>query len=121
MSHPRGTSIPDKVVDEIIIDSAFSPVRLVNYYVENTRVGQDTDYDRLILEVTTDGRITPVEALTFATQIGFFTFKYSTSQRSIRSPLTTAMMQIKQIAMNLWQNSLSRSMKLSFQCALQIA
>ncbi len=62
--------IVDKVVDEIVIDSAFSPVRLVNYIVENTRVGQDTDYDRLILEVTTDGRVTPQEALTFATQIG---------------------------------------------------
>lgn len=60
----------EKNVDEIIIDSAFSPVRLVNYYVENTRVGQDTDFDRLILEVTTDGRITPEEALSFATQIG---------------------------------------------------
>jgi DNA-directed RNA polymerase subunit alpha len=42
----------------------------VNYFVENTRVGQDTDFDRLILEVTTDGRISPEEALTFATQIG---------------------------------------------------
>jgi DNA-directed RNA polymerase subunit alpha len=62
--------IQDKVVDEIVIDSAFSPVRLVNYFVENTRVGQDTDYDRLILDVTTDGRVTPQEALTFATQIG---------------------------------------------------
>lgn len=61
--------IQDKVVDEIVIDSAFSPVRLVNYFVENTRVGQDTDYDRLILEVTTDGRVNPQEALTFATQI----------------------------------------------------
>ncbi|HEY2811161.1 MAG TPA: DNA-directed RNA polymerase subunit alpha [Rhabdochlamydiaceae bacterium] len=60
----------EKGVDEIIIDSAFSPVRLVNYFVENTRVGQDTDFDRLILEVTTDGRISPDEALTFATQIG---------------------------------------------------
>jgi DNA-directed RNA polymerase subunit alpha len=60
----------EPLVDEIIMDSAFSPVRLVNYYVENTRVGQDTDFDRLILEVTTDGRISPVEALTFASQIG---------------------------------------------------
>ena len=60
----------EKGVDEIIIDSAFSPVRLVNYFVENTRVGQDTDFDRLILEVTTDGRISPEEALSFATQIG---------------------------------------------------
>jgi DNA-directed RNA polymerase subunit alpha len=67
--------ITDKVVDEIIIDSAFSPVRLVNYFVENTRVGQDTDYDRLILEVTTDGRVKPEEALTFATQIGVLHFQ----------------------------------------------
>ncbi len=65
----------EKGVDEIIIDSAFSPVRLVNYYVENTRVGQDTDFDRLILEVTTDGRITPEEALSFATQIGILHFQ----------------------------------------------
>jgi len=65
----------ERNVDEIIIDSAFSPVRLVNYYVENTRVGQDTDFDRLILEVTTDGRITPVEALTFAAQIGIMHFQ----------------------------------------------
>jgi DNA-directed RNA polymerase subunit alpha len=64
--------VKDKIVDEIVVDTAFSPVRLVNYYVENTRVGQDTDFDRLILEVTTDGRITPEEALSFATQIGIF-------------------------------------------------
>ncbi len=58
--------VEDKVVDEIVIDAAFSPVRLVNYYVENTRVGQDTDFDRLVLEVTTDGRVSPEEALAFA-------------------------------------------------------
>jgi DNA-directed RNA polymerase subunit alpha len=65
----------EPMIDEIVIDSAFSPVRLVNYYVENTRVGQDTDFDRLILEVTTDGRISPVEALTFAAQIGIMHFQ----------------------------------------------
>jgi DNA-directed RNA polymerase subunit alpha len=65
----------ERNVDEIIVDSSFSPVRLVNYYVENTRVGQDTDFDRLILEVTTDGRITPVEALTFAAQIGIMHYQ----------------------------------------------
>jgi DNA-directed RNA polymerase subunit alpha len=64
-----------KVVDEIVIDSTFSPVRLVSYFVENTRVGQDTDFDRLVLEVTTDGRITPHEALTYATQIGIHHFQ----------------------------------------------
>lgn len=62
--------VRDKTADEILVDSAFSPVRLVNYFVENTRVGQDTDFDRLILEVHTDGRISPVEAVSFASQIG---------------------------------------------------
>lgn len=62
--------LEEVVTNEIVLDSSFSPVRLVNYFVENTRVGQDTDYDRLILEITTDGRILPQEALTFATQIG---------------------------------------------------
>ncbi len=61
--------IPNKMVDEILVDTAFSPVVLANYYVENTRVGQDTDYDRLVLEVTTDGRLKPSEALSFAVQI----------------------------------------------------
>ena len=61
--------IQNRLTDEIIIDTSFSPVVLVNYFVENTRVGQDTDYDRLVLEVTTDGRLTPVEALTFSTQV----------------------------------------------------
>ncbi|MFN4175252.1 MAG: DNA-directed RNA polymerase subunit alpha, partial [Parachlamydiaceae bacterium] len=62
--------VRDKTSDEILIDSTFSPVRLVNYMVENTRVGQDTDFDKLIIEVTTDGRLTPIEAIGFATQIG---------------------------------------------------
>jgi DNA-directed RNA polymerase subunit alpha len=65
----------EKGVGEIVIDSAFSPVRLVNYFVENTRVGQDTDFDRLVLEIYTDGRITPEEALSFATQIGILHFQ----------------------------------------------
>ena len=48
---------------EISIDAVFSPVRKANYKVERARVGQATDYDRLILEVTTDGTISPHEAL----------------------------------------------------------
>ena len=67
---PSERHVFERGVDEIVIDSAFSPVRLVNYYIENTRVGQDTDYDRLILEITTDGRVSPAEALSFAAQIG---------------------------------------------------
>ena len=65
----------ERQIDEIVIDSCFSPVRLVSYYVENTRVGQDTDFDRLVLEITTDGRVSPVEALTFASQIGILHFQ----------------------------------------------
>lgn len=67
--------VRDKATDEILVDAAFSPVRLVNYYVENTRVGQDTDFDRLIIEITTDGRVTPVEAVSFASQIGMKHFE----------------------------------------------
>ncbi len=53
----------EQAIGVIPIDSLFSPVRLVKYTVENTRVGQITDYDKLILEVWTDGRITPDDAL----------------------------------------------------------
>ena len=61
--------IEEPQVNEIVLDTAFSPVRLVNYFVENTRVGQDTDFDRMVLEITTDGRIMPKEALAFAAKI----------------------------------------------------
>lgn len=67
--------IRDRTSDEILLDAAFSPVRLVNYFVENTRVGQDTDFDRLILEVTTDGRVSAAEAISFATQIALKHFE----------------------------------------------
>lgn len=55
--------IEDQPIGMIAIDSLYSPVRLVKYSVANTRVGQMTDYDKLIIEVETDGRITPDEAL----------------------------------------------------------
>ncbi len=60
----------ERLTDEIMVDALYSPVRLVHYTVTNTRVGRDTDFDALIMEVTTDGRITPHEALSFAAQIG---------------------------------------------------
>ena len=50
-------------------DSIFTPIRKVNYTVENTRVGQATDYDRLTLEVWTDGSIQPDEAISTAAKI----------------------------------------------------
>jgi len=56
-------------IGRIPIDSIFSPVKRVNFYIENTRVGQRTDYDKLIIEVTTDGRISPDDALTVSAAV----------------------------------------------------
>ncbi|MFH0791544.1 MAG: DNA-directed RNA polymerase subunit alpha [Candidatus Omnitrophota bacterium] len=57
------------VLDTIPIDSIFSPIKKVNFYVENTRVGQRTDYDKLVLEIFTNGAITPKDALLYASNI----------------------------------------------------
>src|SRR3989440_5570581 len=59
----------DQAIGVIAIDSLFSPVTRVRYGVESARVGQRTDYDRLILEIWTDGRISPDDALTQASAI----------------------------------------------------
>jgi DNA-directed RNA polymerase subunit alpha len=59
----------DQAIGVIAIDSIFSPVTQVRYTVEAARVGQRTDYDRLVLDVWTDGRITPEDALTQASAI----------------------------------------------------
>jgi DNA-directed RNA polymerase subunit alpha len=56
-------------VDVIAIDSIFSPIRKVNFLVEDTRVGQVTDYNRLILEVWTDGSVLPRDAVAYAAKI----------------------------------------------------
>lgn len=85
--------VRDRTSDEILIDAAFSPVRLVNYFIENTRVGQDTDFDRLIIEITTDGRITPAEALTFAAQIGMKHFEVFNKIKSYSLVLEEGTMQ----------------------------
>lgn len=56
-------------IGELPIDAVFSPIRRVNYEVERARVGQRTNYDRLIIEIWTDGTVRPEEALTQAAQI----------------------------------------------------
>ena len=56
-------------VGTIPIDSMFSPVRRVNYNVTNARVGQRTDYDKLSLEVWTDGSVAPADAIAYAAKI----------------------------------------------------
>lgn len=59
----------DQPIGLMPVDSLFSPVRLVKYSVESTRVGQMTDYDKLVLEISTDGRVTPDDALKQASSI----------------------------------------------------
>lgn len=56
-------------IGEIPVDAIFTPIPRVNYVVENTRIGGMTDYDRLLLEVWTDGTIKPGDALSHAAQV----------------------------------------------------
>jgi DNA-directed RNA polymerase subunit alpha len=60
---------PEHTIGVIPVDSIFSPVRRVSYEVEAARVGQRTDYDKLVLDVTTDGSIDPKEAVAQAAEI----------------------------------------------------
>ena len=59
----------DQAIGVIAIDSLFSPVNRVRFAVESARVGQRTDYDKLVVDIWTDGRITPDDALTQASAI----------------------------------------------------
>jgi DNA-directed RNA polymerase subunit alpha len=61
--------LPEHPIGVIPIDSVFSPVTNVKYFIENTRVGQKTDFEKLILEIETDGSVTPDDALTYAGKI----------------------------------------------------
>jgi DNA-directed RNA polymerase subunit alpha len=56
-------------IGRIPMDATFSPVRRVNFTIDNTRVGQRTDYDKLVLDVWTDGRVSPDNALTMSAAI----------------------------------------------------
>ncbi len=58
-----------KVIGVIPVDSFFSPVKKVNFSVNNTRIGQRTDYDQLIIEVWTNGSISPEDALAHAAKL----------------------------------------------------
>jgi len=59
----------EQAIGVIPIDSIFTPVKKVNFFVENTRVGQRTDYEKLILEIFTNGSISPKNALLYASNI----------------------------------------------------
>jgi DNA-directed RNA polymerase subunit alpha len=60
---------PDQTVGVIPIDSVFTPIVNVRYFVETTRVGQQTDYEKLTIEIDTDGSISPEDALAYAGKI----------------------------------------------------
>lgn len=77
-------------VGVIPLDAAFSPVIRVNYAVESTRVGRVTNFDKLTLDITTDGTISPETALTTASQnlVGYFsTINHPTSSADQNSPV----------------------------------
>ena len=59
----------DTPIGLIPVDAIFSPIRQVAYKVENERVGQITDYDKLLLTIETDGSVTPEDAVAFAARI----------------------------------------------------
>jgi len=60
---------PDQPLGVIAIDSIYTPVKKVNFFVENTRVGHITDYDKLTIELWTDGSLLPHEALSLAAKV----------------------------------------------------
>jgi DNA-directed RNA polymerase subunit alpha len=62
----RAEALP---IGVIAVDAIFTPVRKVNYWVEHTRVGQDTNFDKLTIEIETDGTISPEEALSRAADV----------------------------------------------------
>ena len=64
-----GNRPADAPIGLIPVDALYSPVRQVSYKVENTRVGQELDYDKLTLTVETDGTVTPDDAVAYAARI----------------------------------------------------
>ncbi len=71
--HPVDRGLP---VDLVRIDAIYNPVRRVNFAVAETRVGQRTDYDRLVLTVETNGTVTPEEAVSYAAALAQTHFQY---------------------------------------------
>lgn len=76
-------------IGEIPVDAIFSPVRKANYVVERARIGQATDYDRLLLEITTDGTISPRDSLREAAKILVQHFSLVSGVTEIETPVVT--------------------------------
>ena len=66
---PAEAQAAEKVIGVIPVDANYSPVKRVTYQVQDTRVGQKTDYDKLVLEIWTNGSVEPEDALAFAAKI----------------------------------------------------
>jgi DNA-directed RNA polymerase subunit alpha len=60
---------PTKAIGRIVLDASFSPIRRVSYAVENARVEQRTDLDKLVMEIETNGAVTPEEAIRASAKI----------------------------------------------------
>jgi DNA-directed RNA polymerase subunit alpha len=90
----------DQPVGTVPIDSVFSPVRKVNYTVTNARVGRDTDYDKLTLQVWTDGSVSPADAMAFAAKILkdqltiFINFEEDVDQPVVEGPRVTELNEV---------------------------
>ncbi len=74
-------------IGEIPVDAIFSPIRKANFVVERARIGQATDYDRLVLDVTTDGTISPRDALSEAAKILVQHFSLVSGVTEIETPV----------------------------------
>lgn len=74
-------------IGEIPVDAIFSPIRKANYLVERARIGQATDYDRLLLDITTDGTILPRDALSEAAKILVQHFSLVSGATEIELPI----------------------------------
>ena len=75
--------LPENVAGVIAIDSIYSPIEIVNFEVENARVGHNENYDKLIMEITTNGSITPEEAMALSAKILIEHFNIITDLNSI--------------------------------------
>ena len=71
---PADEQVPSQDLQVLAIDSIYTPIRIVKYTVDNFRVEQKTDYEKLILEITTDGSINPKDALKEAAKILIYHF-----------------------------------------------
>lgn len=91
VGYKEATSGSDQAIGTLPVDAVFTPIRKVNYRVEPTRVGQRTDYERLVVEIWTDGTVEPIDALRQSGEIlmnKFFLFaKVQMESSEVGSPV----------------------------------